>query len=81
MTYTKTSSCVDYGKGTPGWGWEVCLYRGDELIARAFGPNVNGIHTGLFRDLAAVREFRQLPDGPVDADTVSRLVCPWILKP
>lgn len=64
--YRKESSYVDYGKGHPGYNWEVRIYRGDEQIARAFGPNVRGPHIGEFRDMDAVRFARSLPDGPID---------------
>lgn len=72
--YRKESDYENFGKGYPGYKWEVRLYRGDREIARAFGPNVHGPCIGEFRDMAAVKKARALPDGPVSEDFVLGLL-------
>jgi hypothetical protein len=77
-TYTKESESTNYGHGNPGYGWEVRIYRDGRRIARAFGPNVSGPMVGEFRDIAAVRQARELPDGEVAVDLVLPLLKPWV---
>lgn len=73
--FRKESDYTNYGKGTPGFNWEVRLFMGEQRIARAFGPNVNGTNKGEFRDMDAVNVARDLPDGPIadDVDVVGLL--------
>ena len=73
--FRKESDYTNYGKGYPGYNWEVRIFMGDQRIARAFGPNVNGTDKGEFRDMEAVKIARNLPDGPIadDVDMLSLL--------
>lgn len=68
MQYRKWSNYVDYGKGYPGYNWEVRIFRGGKCIAEASGPNVRGVSKTGFRDLDAVNAARALPDGPIADD-------------
>ena len=72
--FRKESKYTDYGKGNPGHNWEVRIVSGDDVVARAFGPNVNGACIGEFRNLAAVNIARGIPDGPISENLVVGLL-------
>ena len=65
--FTKESDYTDYGKGYPGYNWEVRILMDGTRIARAFGPNTNGTNKGEYRNMDAVNTARALPDGPIDS--------------
>lgn len=78
--FRKESTFVDYGKGSPGYNWEVRVLMNGRRIARAFGPNVHGVHIGEFADRDAVELCRSISDGPVSQSVVRRLLRPSVAE-